>query len=266
MSSCLDNFVGRRTLPSVLDTAAVVPLYARIAARLRAHIAAGEYPPGSRIPSEHELASRFAVGRPTVRQATELLVRERLLERRRGSGTYVNDPPPEVDLFSAGGTVASFERSGLSIDSRLLGKVARRSIPADASHPFAGRDAFFLARRTRLGRVPVLLEEMYLDPAVFAGLDRFALEGQSLSRLAREHYLLRPESIEQRFRLVTLDPDRSARLALESGHVLLKVERTIDFYGAARAFFAELYCRADHVVFTQSLGLAHGGRASTRNS
>src|SRR5512142_983536 len=97
------------------------PLYAQIAADLRARIVAGTYRPGQRLPSEHDLAAQFGVGRPTIRQATELLVRDGALARRHGSGTYVDVPPPAVDLFSVGGTLSSFARSGLELESALLG-------------------------------------------------------------------------------------------------------------------------------------------------
>src|SRR5260221_13711562 len=113
----------------MVDVAASVPRYAQIATSLRGRIAAGEYPPGARIPSEHELAARFNVGRPTVRQATEMLVRERVLDRRRGSGTYVNEPPREGDVFSVAGTLSSFEKIGLALETRIISRARRSTFP-----------------------------------------------------------------------------------------------------------------------------------------
>ena len=246
----------------MLDVAGSVPLYAQIAARLRAQIQAGQYAPGGRIPSENELCARFGVGRPTVRQATSLLVQERVLERRRGSGTYVFETPPEVDLFSAGGTLASFEKSGVRLQTRMLGRPRRRPIPAEADQPFAGRSAFFVARRGSIEGVPVLLEEMYFDPDAFPDLDRFGLGARSLSELARERYLLRPLSAEQRFSLVPLDAERAKILELEPGAPIMKVERTLDFAGAPRGLFAELFCRTDRVVFSQRFALDRPAEAA----
>lgn len=67
-------------------------LYMRIAERIRGKIASGEYPLGSRIPTENELAAQFSVSRPTVRQALDLLAREGRLTRVKGSGTFVSEP------------------------------------------------------------------------------------------------------------------------------------------------------------------------------
>jgi GntR family transcriptional regulator len=236
------------------------PLYAQIAARLRSQIAAGEYSLGSRVPSEHELAERFQVGRPTVRQATELLVREQVLERRRGSGTYVSAPPRSVDLFSAGGTLASFARSGLTPTVRLLGRVRRREVGGEPE-ALAGQQVFFLARRTSLADTPVLLEELYFDPAVFPGLDRLSLAGRSLSELTRERYLLQPLTLEQRFSVAPLDPERADSLGLAAGDGVLRVERVIDFVGAPRAFHAVLWCRTDALHFGQTLAFDATGTA-----
>jgi GntR family transcriptional regulator of arabinose operon len=49
----------------------------------------GAFCTGDRLPSEKELGDMFAISRQTVRQATSVLGNEGLLERRRGSGTYI---------------------------------------------------------------------------------------------------------------------------------------------------------------------------------
>jgi DNA-binding GntR family transcriptional regulator len=236
------------------------PLYAQIAARLRARIEAGDYPTGSRVPSEHELAERYGVGRPTVRQATELLVRERVLTRRRGSGTYVNELPRSVDLLSAGGTLASFAKSGLDLSVRLLGRVVRREVD-DEPQALSGQTVFFLARRSSVEKAPVLLEELHFDLEVFAGLDRLSLAGRSLSELTRERYRLVPEAVQQTFRVAALDAARADTLELREGAAVLRVERAIDFVGVGRALHAVLWCRTDTLSFSQTLAFDAGGAA-----
>jgi DNA-binding LacI/PurR family transcriptional regulator len=53
-------------------------------------IRSGRQPPGSRLPSEWKLVARFGVSRTTVRDALEMLVGEGLVQRRKGSGTWVH--------------------------------------------------------------------------------------------------------------------------------------------------------------------------------
>lgn len=62
-----------------------------VAAKIRELIASGEVGPGDRLPTEHEFAERFAVGRSTVHQALKLLVLEGLLTSSQGSGYLVRD-------------------------------------------------------------------------------------------------------------------------------------------------------------------------------
>ena len=57
--------------------------------QLRTEIITGNWPVGSRIPTELHLATHLGVGRNTVREAVQSLVHSGLLIRRQGSGTYV---------------------------------------------------------------------------------------------------------------------------------------------------------------------------------
>lgn len=65
------------------------PKYQRLVAWIKEQIAGGELTDGDKLYSEHELAAMFAISRQTVRQAVGILEKEGLVERRRGSGTYV---------------------------------------------------------------------------------------------------------------------------------------------------------------------------------
>jgi DNA-binding FadR family transcriptional regulator len=61
----------------------------RVIDQLRERVSGGEWPVGSRIPTEPELVELTGTGRNTVREAVQALVHAGLLERRQGSGTYV---------------------------------------------------------------------------------------------------------------------------------------------------------------------------------
>lgn len=245
-------------MAAALNPQSPLPLYHQLAELLLEGIRSGEYAPGSRIPSETDLARRFRIGRPTVRQATDLLVRRRRLERRRGSGTYVLDPPERVDLFSLAGTLASFERGGVPVRSTLVQRTRRLPVEPDPENPFSGREAWYLSRLSRVEGAPVLLEDLYLDVGRFPGLDRHSLAGRSLSQLVEEQYHLRPESADQNFRVARAGTRRGELLDCAAQAPILLVKRTLHFPGARRALFAELACRTDRLVFSQTLdGPAH---------
>lgn len=70
------------------------PSAQEIANILRAAIQAGEYKPGSKIPSEAKLAEQYGVARGTIRDALNKLHAEWRIETKRGSGTYVRTFKP----------------------------------------------------------------------------------------------------------------------------------------------------------------------------
>jgi GntR family transcriptional regulator len=240
----------------VLDPASPLPLYHQLADELFEEICAGGYPPGEKIPSEHELARKHRLGRPTVRQATETLIRRGVLVRRRGSGTYVRSVPVQVDLFSLGGTLSSFEKRGIALQGELLGR-PRSEVIDEPGHPLAGRRAVRVVRRSSVDAQPVLLEEIDFDDQRFPGLARLSLKGRSLSEVVERRYHLRVQSADQSFRVQDLDAARAARLGLAAGDAILCVDRTLHFLQAPAAVFARMFCRTDRFVFTQRMGASH---------
>lgn len=72
-----------------LEAVSVQRLYLQIAEQLVQLIRAGDIAPGERLPSERDLAARFDVSRPTIREAMIALEVNNMVEVRSGSGVYV---------------------------------------------------------------------------------------------------------------------------------------------------------------------------------
>lgn len=73
----------------VIDHSSAVPLHVQVEEMLRKLIAKPEYRNGKLLPNEINIAKRLGVSRSTVRQATNKLVYESLLIRKKGVGTRV---------------------------------------------------------------------------------------------------------------------------------------------------------------------------------
>ena len=69
-------------------------LAAQIAGKIREAILEGRLKVDERLPTEHDLANRFGVSRPTIREALKRLAAQNLIRSRRGptGGTFVNEP------------------------------------------------------------------------------------------------------------------------------------------------------------------------------
>lgn len=55
-------------------------------------LASGDYPQGSRLPAERQLAASLQVARNTLREALDILEQKGLIQRRAGAGSYVVEP------------------------------------------------------------------------------------------------------------------------------------------------------------------------------
>lgn len=89
-------------------------LYQDLARQLREELSSGMYPLGARLPAERELAIKYNVSRPTVREAIIALEVQGLVEVRVGSGAYVRRLPGSDEV--SGFNVTAFELT----EARLL--------------------------------------------------------------------------------------------------------------------------------------------------
>ncbi len=64
-------------------------LHKQLINSLRERILDGRLPPGTRLPTDNELATEYQISRDTVRQVLTLLADEGLIERTQGRGTFV---------------------------------------------------------------------------------------------------------------------------------------------------------------------------------
>lgn len=67
-------------------------------ARIRVLIQSGTLPPGSKLPPEQQLAAELGISRSPMREAVKALAVARVLDVRRGDGTYVTSLAPAVLL------------------------------------------------------------------------------------------------------------------------------------------------------------------------
>ena len=66
--------------------------------RIRELIASGELAPGDRLPPEGELAQLVGVSRNSLREAVRALIQAKVLDVKRGDGTYVTSLEPQLLL------------------------------------------------------------------------------------------------------------------------------------------------------------------------
>jgi len=91
------------------------PLTEAAIEQVRNLISVGELRPGQRLPPEGELAELLGTSRNTVREAVRALVTARVLDVRRGDGTFVTSLRPEL-LLAGIGAAADLLQDGFTLE------------------------------------------------------------------------------------------------------------------------------------------------------
>ncbi|MBV9208824.1 MAG: GntR family transcriptional regulator [Actinobacteria bacterium] len=74
------------------------PKYAQVIEELQQRIESGQYPPGSLLPSEHQLSEEFQIARPTVVRALRVLRQDGWIDTQQGRGSFVRGRPALAGL------------------------------------------------------------------------------------------------------------------------------------------------------------------------
>jgi DNA-binding FadR family transcriptional regulator len=108
-------------------------LYVQIADQIRSLIATGEFPPGSRLPAERELAKRFGVSRPSLREALIALEVEGYVDVRPGSGIMVTTLESVMPAIPDEEGPLEILRARILLEGEIAAEAARRMGPKDVA-------------------------------------------------------------------------------------------------------------------------------------
>ena len=234
-----------------------------IANSLYAAIQAGEFPAGSRLPSEHELAERFGVARGTIRQALAALRASGILISRRGArGLVLADRRAqsftELISFSAwaraqgetpGGRVVELtRREATAVDSDRLG------VPV-------GETVFALVRVRLLSGTPVMIERTTFPEHLGALVATIDLERGSIYEELAEHQVLFAHASHTIEALAATSEDGQLLQLPRRAPLLRDVRRSTGPDGLALEWSDDRY-RGDVVTFAleNSSSLTSAGR------
>jgi GntR family histidine utilization transcriptional repressor len=108
-------------------------LHQIIVAEIEGNILSGAWPPGYRIPFEHELMARYGCARMTVNKALAGLVKAGLIVRRQRAGSFVAHPRPASAVLDIPDIQADIGRRGMAYAMRLLSRRRRKPAARDAA-------------------------------------------------------------------------------------------------------------------------------------
>ena len=188
-------------------------------------ILSGDWPPGHRIPSEHELTQHFGCSRMTVNKVLTQLARAGMIERRRKLGSFVRRSPSRSAVLEIHDIGAEVEALGQPYRHELIDRQRRRSTRAEAETLELENTSSVLALATLhfAGERPFCHEQRLIHLAAVpeAAAQDFAAEPPG-------HWLVGHvpwTSAEHRIRAGGAEGEVAARLGLSPGSPCLVIER-----------------------------------------
>lgn len=210
-----------------------------------------ELAPGDRIPTEQELCEQYGVSRITVRQAVSSLVKEGILARQRGRGTYVLPPksaepldPDDVpQTEDQAHRIVLYSAEGVVADRRLAGKL----------QVLQGEPLHKIRRLRLLEEVPISYITLYLPTRLFPEFTRTELESPFFRQLMECKSGLRPCRGDEIIECIEADEFRSDLLQVPVGTPLLVVESITYLPSGEVTEFSRAYHRADRSRLVRSV-------------
>jgi len=227
---------ARRVSAHSADDAAPVPaegpdsgrsasLHSRIIADIETKILNGEWPPGHRIPYEHELTDQYGCSRMTVSKALTELARAGLIVRRRKAGSFVTRPHVQSALLEIRDVASDVAALGLPYGFALIERRRRRASQADRDRIAVPPGAPLLAIVCRhdAGARPFCYEDRLINLAAVpsAAEEPFTATPPGAWLAAQQPWT----AAEHRIRAAAADRDLARVLRLVEGAPCLVVER-----------------------------------------
>jgi GntR family transcriptional regulator len=232
-----------------------LPLYQQLYDILRGELVRGQWKPGDILPAESELMQRFGVSRITVRQVLDMLVRDGLIYRQQGRGTFVAHPTIEQTQVRIVSFTEDMRQRGFRPGPEVL-QAELLPAPADIAGRMAIETGAELAhiRRLRLAdEEPMSIEDAYLVHSYFPGVLARDYTSQPLRRTLDEVYGIRLVRAKQVLRAVMATRELARLLSVRAGTALLFIERVSFSAQGVPVEFLRIHYRGDRYVLYNEL-------------
>lgn len=200
-------------------------LYQRIRDDIEARIMSGEWPPGHRIPFEHELMAEYGCSRMTVNKVLSTLAANGLITRRRRAGSVVAEPSTqqavlEIQDFALeaarAGTVYRFKILRRGVEPIDIAAAQRTGMPA-------GAEMLHITTLHLMDGVPGAYEQrlINLETVPEAGNEEFVNDPPGTWLLRRVPWT----DAEHIVRAISADSALARHLHIKTGAACLVLER-----------------------------------------
>jgi GntR family transcriptional regulator len=226
---------------------AAIPLYHQIARLILMRAQSGD-PSGHKLPTEQALCAEFGVSRTTIRQALDVLKRQRLLQSRRGVGTRFVGAPSKPKLAAMSGDPL---HAGLGTRVRI---VSLETAPAPSQvttflGQAPGAAVLRLIRVHELEGAPLSVVISYLPRALASVLTRAALRKPVHEVLWQRCRLLQHRSVHK-VGIARADAEIASLLKIGLTDPVLHVRSAVYLDDGAPIRWTDNYFREDRYEYS----------------
>lgn len=226
-----------------------VPLYHQIQHLLRHRIHSGLYPPGTQIPSEHELSRELAVSRVTLREALRELVREHLLIKVQGKGTFVaSNPPKRLSPVRYTGFLEELQErvrklkvTEVDVTRTPATAELREALQLDA----AATEVTLIKRLRHIDDEPFSYTRNYLPIEIGDRIPVDDLYSLPLLKILQEDLQIPIVMARETIEAAPADPDTARRLGIPALYPVLHMTRVMYTTNERPFELVDIYYRAD---------------------
>lgn len=246
-----ESFPVRRNIAALKTPLSDRPLYQQLRDRLKAELADGNWKPGDALPTERELCQRFDLSPGTVRQAILALVREGLLTRRAGKGTFVARMDPSRGFerffpFRSGTSDGQFTPDIEVLDVHVMAEADEEVLTKlDLRRP----DSILSVRRLMVQHgTPVCWHQSYIPYSLVPGMEKEDLT-QQLYRTMEAKFGLHVIQAEELLQAVEADAEMARLLQISEGAPVILIERVAYTFRGQVLECRKTYGRSDKFLY-----------------
>ncbi|WP_123766768.1 GntR family transcriptional regulator [Vibrio maerlii] len=221
-------------------------LYIKVLESLKEKINADVYSVGNALPTEKQLIDEYQVSRITVRKAVDELVKLKLVEKRRGSGTYVL----EKQLSHQMNTLAGTSEIQHGNNKTVKYKVTQFFMDTEnvSVHKLLGlsedEPLYYIRRVKYIDDQPRIVEDSYMPVALFPDLNISTLEKSKFDYVEHEKQMT-IEGSRQEFTAVESNEDIMKLLGLEKSHPIINLRSISNLTDGRKFDYTEAWFHPD---------------------
>ncbi|GAB4074225.1 GntR family transcriptional regulator [Barrientosiimonas marina] len=238
-----------------LDYKSPMPLHSQLKEVIEKQIETGEL--AGQIPSEREFMETYHVSRSTVREAIHWLVREGVLEKRHGTGTFVSLKSINEWLGNLVSTTDTIRQMGMEPGAKLVTyyKVTP-SLTIQERTGFA--EAYFIKRVRYADSIPIGVECHYFPLSIGEALVQYDLDDISLYEFEENELGIWFAEASQTIGGGLIPEENAKHLHIPAGSSGLIAERLIKDHDDQIIELEKAYYRSDMYQFTINLSRKFG--------